>query len=157
MTEILINHWHPMSEALNAAFPAIQTNALASFAIADAVYPYIVEMECFEANTSVIACLSAKPHLDDQSPKYTALWIVKADGHLIGVSATRPSDIYRGTHPRPAKRAEYKAVVCEIALLDTQSLHWLLPGCGVFAAIGAEWDQIPSRHEVEARFMELMQ
>jgi len=147
---VLVKHWQPTS--LAAIFDAIQAEAFCNRAIREATVPDMIEMAAFRGGLPIIACLSAKPHIDDQSPRYVALWIMRSIGHRIGVSKTRPADLYRDTHPRPRNRVEYEAVQGEIALLDTQALHWLLPGDGVFAAVGFETDIMPTIEEVEARF-----
>jgi hypothetical protein len=150
---ILTEHWCPAS--LAAMFPAVQASALCSDAIQRADEPEYIGIEKFRHGMSVIACLSAGPHTDHDSPRYTALWIVRSHGHKIGVSDTRPGDLRVVKHRRPRNRAEYDAVTGEIAVLDTHSLHWLLPGDGVFAAVASVWDRMPGVEDVEARFAAL--
>lgn len=151
--DILVRHWVPTNEALLAMFAGEQQKVKGSSTVSFTV-PDSIEFDPWKNTVNIVSCLNVSAHTDMDFGRYSALWIMIADRHRIGVS-NKMQSLASAVSRRPrGGRCEYLAVPGEIALIDVHRLHWVLKGNGVFAAMSIDFLELPTMAEVERSFVE---
>ena len=105
----------------------------------------------------VLASPRAKPHVDLDFPAWSALWVLQAQGHRLGIADHVP------THPAETTRRPLRApgllslplAVDSIVLFHAHHTHWMdaVPGRPrpVLFAASFDFPERPDRQTVEAR------
>lgn len=146
---ILVDHWTAKSARLRAMFDEVLNDVTFSQQVTQAIPEYIEFGQYRKAN--IAACRNVGPHIDWDFGPYTALWVMMANGHKLGVSKSIRD--YSHNARRPVQRVEYPAIPGDIAIIDVNTLHWCTKGTGVFAAVSIDFEEIPTHAEAEEAFV----
>jgi len=108
-------------------------------------------------NIAVLASPRARPHVDPSYPPWSALWLLQACGHRLGIADHVP------IHPAETTRRPLRApgllslplAVDSIVLFNAHRTHWMdaVPGRPrpVLFAASFDFPERPDRQTVEAR------
>jgi hypothetical protein len=106
---------------------------------------------------AVLASPRARPHVDPSYPEWSALWVLQARGHHLGIAnhvPARPAETTRRPLRSPGLLSRLLAVD-SIVLFNAHRTHWMdaVPGRprSVMFAASFDFSERSSREAVEAR------
>lgn len=108
---------------------------------------------------SVLHCYSASAHVDLMHPRWTAILVVQARGHRLGVLDYRPArSVDANDHPPDTPRHEVALAPGQLILLDDHHTHWLraAPDNSRFIGVNIDLDARADRAAIAARFRALL-
>jgi hypothetical protein len=108
---------------------------------------------------AVLASPRARPHIDPSYPTWSALWVLQARGHRLGIAdhvQVNPAETTR--HPlRSPGLTSLPLAVDSILLFNAHRTHWVdaVPGQPrpVLFAASFDFSERPDRQTVEARIL----
>ncbi len=134
-----------------------RAKALITIQIADGITAVRVAVAP-AATIGVLASPRAKPHVDADYPEWSALWVLQACGHHLGIADDVP------TYPTETTRRPLRSpgLICvplqvdSIVLFNAHRTHWMdtVPGRRphpVMFAASFDFSERPDRQTVEAR------
>jgi hypothetical protein len=116
-----------------------------------------ISMECNGSTTTIdiLHSRTAKPHIDRHSPEWSALWILRASGHVMGTADHRPSNppIARRRPLKSPQLTYVSLTVGEVVLFNLHRTHWMDRAADRSLLVAASFDftSRPSRSVVEER------
>jgi hypothetical protein len=106
---------------------------------------------------AVLASPRARPHVDPTYPTWSALWVLEAHGHRLGIADHVPTNSAEITR-RPLRSpglASLPLTLDSIVLFNVHRTHWMdaVPGQlrPVLFAASFDFSERPDRQTVEAR------
>jgi hypothetical protein len=108
---------------------------------------------------AVLASPRARPHVDPSYPTWSALWVLQARGHRLGIADHVPANPAETTR-RPLRSSGLTSlplVVDSVVLFNAHRTHWMdaVPGQPrpVLFAASFDFSERPDRQTVEARIL----
>lgn len=101
----------------------------------------------------LLYCDSANEHVDLSHPEWTAILVVQASSHKLGLADYRPAkSVECCDYGDDRARAEIPLRAGQVMVLNDHHTHWLTPAAdgSRFIGIALEYDLRPSRESVEA-------
>lgn len=156
MSAIIADHWTPGTD-LAAAFPGCRKYALGSVVAgpqAVELPPDTIDMDSMEGEGMIMALRSVSPHVDE-GPPFTALWVMRAVGQIVWVSATKPEDPRGCFLRRPARKQSFALAAGDLFFFNSHCIHWVDKGDDTMILLGKEFAETPTREQVELAFMKI--
>lgn len=103
-------------------------------------------------SVSILFAQAVGPHVDDWHPEWSALWVMQASGHGLGMADHRPKRRGGVVRRRPLRsRSVIQPVAGQIVLLNLHRTHWLdrAQDGSLFIVAVFDFDTRPERAEVE--------
>jgi hypothetical protein len=107
------------------------------------------------AKIGILHSRIAKPHVDDDFPEWSALWVLQASGQVMGIADHRPSNPPMAGR-RPLKSPMFAVVplrVGQLVVFNLHRTHWMdrARDRSLMVAASFDFQTRPSRSDVEKR------
>ena len=104
----------------------------------------------------LLRCWRAVPHVDDDVPEWTALFVLQSAGHQLGTANHIPkgtSELSRKPGTRRQPHIYVPLIVGQIVLFNAHRTHWMdaVPGKKIMAAAFFDFPVFPSEAAVLSR------
>jgi hypothetical protein len=97
----------------------------------------------------------ARPHVDDDFSEWSALWVLRAGGHVMGITDRRPSNPpMAGRRPLKSPKPTYVPLrVGKFVFFNAYRTHWMYKASNQSVMVAASFGFAfrPTRSDVEER------